>query len=36
MEGPAIVERMRARRPGALFNEVFASHVNALSSGGEA
>jgi len=32
MEGPAIVERLRARRPGALFNEVFASHVLALRS----
>jgi protein-tyrosine phosphatase len=30
MEGPAIVERLRARRPGALFNEVFASHVSSL------
>lgn len=30
MEGPAIVERLRARRPGALFNEVFASHVTSL------
>ena len=32
MEGPAIVERLRARRPGALFNEVFAKHVGALRS----
>jgi protein-tyrosine phosphatase len=32
MEGPAIVERLRTRRPGALFNEVFASHVLALRS----
>ena len=30
MEGPAIVERLRARRPGALFNEVFAGHVAGL------
>ena len=30
MEGPAIIERLRARRPGALFNEVFAQHVAAL------
>jgi hypothetical protein len=30
MEGPAIVEQLRARRPGALFNEVFANHVHAL------
>ena len=27
MEGPAIVERLRARRPGALFNDVFARYV---------
>jgi hypothetical protein len=33
MEGPAIVERLRERRPGALFNEVFANHIGALSSG---
>lgn len=32
MEGPAIVERLRARRPGALFNEVFARYVTSLSS----
>ena len=32
MEGPAIVERLRARRPGALFNEVFANHVLGLST----
>ena len=25
------VERLRARRPGALFNEVFASYVSALT-----
>jgi protein-tyrosine phosphatase len=30
MDGPAIVERLRERRPGALFNEVFARHVAAL------
>ncbi|MEA2165575.1 MAG: hypothetical protein QOK37_3702 [Thermoanaerobaculia bacterium] len=30
MEGPAIVDQLRARRPGALFNEVFADHVAAL------
>jgi protein-tyrosine phosphatase len=30
MEGPAVVERLRARRPGALFNEVFASHIGGL------
>ena len=33
MEGPAIVERLRERRPGALFNEVFAKHIGALPSG---
>jgi len=33
MDGPAIVERLRARRPGALFNEVFANHVSSLSAG---
>ncbi len=32
MNGPDIVERLRARRPGALFNEVFAAHVHELSS----
>lgn len=32
MEGPAIVEQLRARRPGALFNEVFAQHVASLPS----
>jgi hypothetical protein len=31
MEGPAIVEQLRARRPGALFNEVFANHVAGLA-----
>jgi hypothetical protein len=31
MEGPAIVEQLRARRPGALFNEVFAQHVASLT-----
>ena len=30
MEGPAIVAQLRARRPGALFNEVFADHVTGL------
>lgn len=30
MEGPAIIEQLRARRPGALFNEVFAGHVATL------
>lgn len=32
MSGPDIVQRLRARRPGALFNEVFAAHVAGLTS----
>jgi protein-tyrosine phosphatase len=34
LEGPDIVDRLRARRPGALFNEVFASYVTSLSLSG--
>lgn len=30
MPGPRVVERLRERRPGALFNEVFASHLRSL------
>lgn len=30
MPGPAVVERLRERRPGALFNEVFAEHIRGL------
>jgi len=30
MPGAAIVERLRERRPGALFNEIFAEYLNAL------
>ncbi len=30
MPGPAVVTRLRERRPGALFNETFADHLNAL------
>jgi len=30
MPGPAIVERLRERRPGALFNEKFAEVLSAL------
>lgn len=30
MPGPEVVERLRARRPGALFNEVFAEHLRTL------
>jgi protein-tyrosine phosphatase len=29
-EGPDIVARLRERRPGALFNEVFADHLASL------
>ena len=28
--GPAIVQRIRTRRPGALFNEIFAEYLNRL------
>jgi protein-tyrosine phosphatase len=31
LEGPEVVARLRARRPGALFNEVFAAYVGSLS-----
>jgi protein-tyrosine phosphatase len=30
MPGPAVVERMRERRPGALFNERFAEYLLTL------
>jgi hypothetical protein len=30
MSGPAVVERLRERRPGALFNDVFAEHLQSL------
>jgi hypothetical protein len=30
MPGPEVVERIRARRPGALFNEVFAKYLSSL------
>jgi hypothetical protein len=30
MPGPDVVERLRERRPGALFNEVFAEHLKSL------
>lgn len=30
MRGPDIVERLRERRPGALFNEVFAEYLRSL------
>jgi hypothetical protein len=32
MDGPSIVARLRARRPGALFNEVFARHISGLAA----
>jgi hypothetical protein len=31
MPGPEIVQRLRDRRPGALFNDVFAAHIEGLS-----
>jgi protein-tyrosine phosphatase len=30
MPGPQIVQRLRERRPGALFNEIFAAHIESL------
>lgn len=30
MPGPQVVQRLRERRPGALFNEVFAAHLLGL------
>ena len=30
MSGPEVVQRLRERRPGALFNEVFAEHLQSL------
>ena len=30
MPGAEIMERLRSRRPGALFNEIFASYVSQL------
>ena len=30
MPGPAVVERLRARRPGALFNDCFAAYLESL------
>lgn len=30
MDGPSVVERLRERRPGALFNEVFAAYLASL------
>lgn len=36
MNGPEIVERLRERRPGALFNDVFADHLQSLPPRGAA
>ena len=36
MPGPEVVERLRERRPGALFNEVFAEHLRSLPREGMA
>jgi hypothetical protein len=30
MKGETVVETLRARRPGALFNDVFAEHIRSL------
>lgn len=30
MPGPAIVQRLRERRPGALFNDCFAAYIESL------
>lgn len=30
MKGPKIVETIRERRPGALFNDIFANHLRSL------
>ena len=30
MPGPAIVQRLRERRPGALFNDNFAAYIQSL------
>jgi hypothetical protein len=32
MPGPDVVERLRERRPGALFNDTFAEHLRTLRS----
>ncbi len=31
MSGEAAIERLRERRPGALFNEIFAEHLRQLT-----
>jgi protein-tyrosine phosphatase len=30
MPGPLVIERLRERRPGALFNDTFADHLQTL------
>lgn len=30
LPGEAVVQRLRERRPGALFNEIFAEHIGSL------
>ena len=30
LPGPDVIDRLRARRPGALFNEIFAAHIREL------
>src|SRR3954471_18224346 len=32
MPGPEVVDRLRERRPGALFNETFAEHLLGLAT----
>ena len=34
MEGARAVEALRGRRPGALFNQVFAAYLGSLPAGG--
>jgi hypothetical protein len=34
MPGPDVVSRLRARRPGALFNECFAAYLEQLPKQG--
>ncbi len=36
MEGKDAVELLRGRRPGALFNQVFADYLQSLPAGGPA
>jgi protein-tyrosine phosphatase len=31
MPGPDVVSRLRSRRPGALFNDVFAAYLESLT-----